>query len=62
MIAEFTARRVQSRILVFLAFDRARLASSGAMGDQIGGQSFQQLVPELLAFLLGAGLTPELLT
>src|SRR2546426_7278772 len=57
MIAEFVARRVETWVFVFLAFDGARLASAWPLRDQIGGQSEEQFGPQLAALFLGAGLS-----
>ena len=50
-------KHTQPQIFILGAFDGSRLASFRSLGHQIRSQGFEQLGPELLAFLFGPGLT-----
>ena len=45
VIAKCAARTDQAGVSVFLAFDRARFASSRALGNHVRGQGAQQFIP-----------------
>src|SRR5436309_15719714 len=55
MITELVAWGVESRVLVFLTFDRAWLASARSFRNLIGSQSAEQLIPKLSTLFLGPG-------
>jgi len=57
MIAELMAWALQSRVSVFLAFDRPWFAPARPLRNQIAGQGPEQFCPQILALGFGSSLS-----